>query len=265
MGEPLAQLGRGVEVIDRQQRVVVADIADAAVIELTGQPLAAVDVDLALIRDPPLDPNVHEPELVVDQIQVVVQALPLPAEQLQLAALVPLADLEAEARLHRADQTDDPLGDPVALGDRLGQLVFVLGAVAGLHMIKGDHRPPRVGDQLAGVVGDPLRRRLRVGGEVLQRDTLGPQEAAGPVLLVQTRQMTLEDHPIEHRQTASDPIPMKILERTHNCTSTSTRTRQVSRARCKGTGPAPPARHRPDPPPSRRLDAAERAQRARLP
>ena len=157
----------------------------------------------------------HEPELVVDQIQVVVQALAFPAEQLQLAALVALADLEAEARLHRADQTDDPLGDPVALGDRLGQLVFVLGAVAGLHMIEGDHRSPLIGHQLPGVVGDPLGRGLRVGGEVLQRHALGPQEAAGAVLLVQAAEMTLEDHPVEHRQAAGDPVPVNILEHTH--------------------------------------------------
>ena len=27
--------------------------------------------------------------------------------------------------------------------------------------------------------------------------------------------MTLEDHPVEHRQTADDPVPMNILERAH--------------------------------------------------
>ena len=203
----------------------------------------------------------HEPELVVDQIQVVVQALAFPAEQLQLAALVALADLEAEARLHRADQTDDPLGDPVALGDRLGQLVFVLGAVPGLHMIKGDHRSPRIRHQLPGIVGDPLGRGLGVGGEVLQRHALGPQEASGAVLLVQTAEMTLEDHPVEHRQTAGDPVPVNILERTHRSPPRNNPC-EVSRARCKGTGPAPPARHRLDRHRASPLVAAERSEAA---
>ena len=45
------------------------------------------------------DPHVHEPELRVDHIQVVVQTLPLPAEQLQATAAVTAADLEAPARL----------------------------------------------------------------------------------------------------------------------------------------------------------------------
>jgi hypothetical protein len=76
------------------------------------------------------------------------------------------------------------------------------------------HEPELViGHQIPGVVGDPLGRRLRIGGEVLQRHALGPQETAGAVLLVQGAEMTLEDHPVEHRQTADDPIPMNILER----------------------------------------------------
>jgi hypothetical protein len=35
-----------------QQRVVPADMADASLVERAGRPRAAVDVDLALIRDP---------------------------------------------------------------------------------------------------------------------------------------------------------------------------------------------------------------------
>jgi hypothetical protein len=226
--EAFAQPCCSVEVIDGEQRVVPADVADPATVELAGQPLAAVDVDLALVRDPALDAHVHEPELVVDDIQVVVQALPFPAEQLETACLVTLANLEAPARLDRADQTDDPLGDPVGLGDRFRQLVFVLGAVAGLDVIERDHRSTGVGHQLAGIVGDPLRRRLRVGREILECHTLGPREAAGPVLLVQGAEMTLEDHPVEHRQAARDPIPMKLLERAHHCTSAPSPARQVS-------------------------------------
>jgi hypothetical protein len=55
----------------------------------------------------------HEPELGVHQIQVVVQALAFAAEQFKPAGLVSLADLEAVAGLDGADQADDPVGDPV--------------------------------------------------------------------------------------------------------------------------------------------------------
>jgi hypothetical protein len=134
--EPVAQLARGVEILDGEQRVVPPHVAHATTVELAGQPFAAVDVDLALVWDLPLDADVHEPELGVDQIQVVVQALAFPPEQFEVAGLVALVDLEAEARLHRADETDDPFADAVALGDALGEVVFMLGAVAGLDMVE---------------------------------------------------------------------------------------------------------------------------------
>ena len=228
VGEPLAQLGGRLEVVDGQERVLPADVADAGPVELAGQPLPSIDVDLALIRDPPLDPHVHEPELGIDQVEVVMEALAFPAGQLETTGVVTLADLEAEAGLDRADQTDDPLGDPVGFGDRLGQVVLVLSAVAGLHVIEGDHRSPRLGHQPAGVGGDPLRRRLRVGGEVLERHTLGPQKAARPILLVERGEMAFEDHPVEHRQAARDPIPVEILERAHGHLPTRRRHRPES-------------------------------------
>ena len=160
MGEPLAQLGGRLEVVDGEERVLPADVADAGPVELAGQPLPSIDVDLALIRDPPLDPHVHEPELGIDQVEVVMEALAFPAGQLETTGVVTLADLEAEAGLDRADQTDDPLVDPVPLGDRLGELVLVQEAVAGLDVIEGDHWPPSVGGQLPGVGSYNLSRLL---------------------------------------------------------------------------------------------------------
>ena len=120
MREPVAQLGRRVEIIDGQQRVLVADIADTPPVQLPGEPLAAVDVDLAVIRDPSLQAHVHEPELGVDEIQVVVQALAFTAEQLEPSAVVTLTNLEAVTRFDRADQTHDPLRDLITLRDLLG-------------------------------------------------------------------------------------------------------------------------------------------------
>ena len=40
--------------------------------------------------------------------------------------------------------------------------------------------------------------------------------------------MTLEDHPVEHRQAARRPVPVKLLERAHHCTSAPSPGRQVS-------------------------------------
>jgi hypothetical protein len=46
VGEALAQLAGDLEVVDAQQRVVGPQVADASGVELSGQPLPAVDIDL---------------------------------------------------------------------------------------------------------------------------------------------------------------------------------------------------------------------------
>ena len=147
MGEAVAQLGGALEVVDGQEGVLVAHIADAGLVELAGQPFPAVDVDLDLVGDPALDAHVHEAELGVDQVHVVVQALALAPGHLDAVGLVALADLEAHAGLHRADEAHDPLGDAVLGRDRLGQVVFHLGPVAGLDMVEGDARTAGFGGQ----------------------------------------------------------------------------------------------------------------------
>ena len=60
------------------------------------------------------------------------QAFALTAEQFELATGVAFANLEAVAGIHRGDETDDPLGDPIPLNDGLGQIVLVLAAVGVL-------------------------------------------------------------------------------------------------------------------------------------
>lgn len=57
LGEPFTQPLGDVEIVDAQQSVVVAQIADTGGIELAGEPLAAIHVDLDLERQPGLHPD----------------------------------------------------------------------------------------------------------------------------------------------------------------------------------------------------------------
>ena len=116
--------------------------------------------------------------------------------------LMALADLEAHARLHRRDQTDDPLSDAVALGDGLGQIFLVeAGAPPSLHVIERDHRPSRRGGQAPAVISDPGCGRLGVRHELFQADTLRPQAGPDSVLVEQPGQLPLENQPVVHGQT----------------------------------------------------------------
>jgi hypothetical protein len=138
VGELVAELCGAFEVADAQERVVVAQVGDPLLVEAPGQPLASVDVDLAVIRHPALDAHVHEAELGVDEVEVVMEAPALSAVDVDGLGPVVLSDLEAHAGLDGGDDADDPLFDPVALGDRLGQVVLALGVVARLDVVERD-------------------------------------------------------------------------------------------------------------------------------
>ena len=215
VGEAFAQLLGPLQVLDPQQGVVVTAVADAGAVELARQPLPAVDVDLDLIGHPGLDAHMHEAELGVDQVEVVVHALALPTGGLEAVGGLGLADLERPARLDHADDTHHPFGHAVAGGDGPGQVLLLLGAGPGAGVVEVDVGPARVGGEALGVVGDLLGGGLGIGGELLQRIALLPQQRRDGPRREQAREVALEDHPVEHRQGPYDAISVEFLEVAH--------------------------------------------------
>ena len=100
VGEPLTQVEGLGQVIDRDDLVVAAPIADPGPIQLARQPFPAVDVDLDLVGRPGLDPDMHPPELGIDQVQVIVQALARPVDHLQALGLPVGHNRERAAWVH---------------------------------------------------------------------------------------------------------------------------------------------------------------------
>jgi hypothetical protein len=100
VGEPLTLLQGLGQVIDRDDLVIAAPIADPGPIQLARQPFPAVDVDLDLVGRPGLDPDMHPPELGIDEVQVIVQALARPVDHLQALGLPVGHNRERAAGLH---------------------------------------------------------------------------------------------------------------------------------------------------------------------
>lgn len=181
----------------------------------------------------------HEPELGVDQVEVVVQALALPAEELDGLGLMrrrTWKDMHGSTALMRHTM---PSVTPSRSAMDLARSSFCWTRLRGLDVVEGDHRTAGVGGQLAGVVGDALGGGLGVVGEVGERHALGPQEAAGTVLLVERAEMAFEDHPVEHRQAPGDALAVEILERPHDRPPdrSATSTSSVPPSRPLSTGP----------------------------
>ena len=93
LGELVGEFMGDLEVVDVQERVVGLDETDATFEHLPGEPFVAVDVDLASEGKQSLDANVHEPEVVVEEVEVE-DALGLTAEG---KARPPLAMQEFDA------------------------------------------------------------------------------------------------------------------------------------------------------------------------
>jgi hypothetical protein len=158
---------------------------------------------------------VHEPELGVDQIQVVVHALAFPPDRFQPVGAVIGSHLERPARLHHAEHAHDPFGDPVTLRDSAGRVLLGEVPAPASGMVRVAVGPPRLGGQTLGVGGQLLGGGRRVLRELGQREAELPQHRRDRSRGEQAREMTLEDHPVEHRQGPYDAVRVDSLEQRH--------------------------------------------------
>src|SRR5262249_39649492 len=72
----LVQQGLGTpEVVDGHERIILLQVTDPLDVELPRQPVAAVETDLDLQREPGLQPHVHRAEYRMHEIEVIVKAL----------------------------------------------------------------------------------------------------------------------------------------------------------------------------------------------
>src|SRR5437588_13044193 len=112
------------------------EVADTDLVELAGQPLPPVNPDLDGVGQPCLDADVHEPELGIDQVQVVVNALALARTDLEtMGAGIGLA-IEGPGWLDDADHTDQSFAHPVFLDDGPGVALFGLARPTGSGVVQ---------------------------------------------------------------------------------------------------------------------------------
>jgi hypothetical protein len=109
-----------------------------------------------------------------------------------------------------------------AIARAISSLVWPLRRVTGF------------GGHSFGVIQQRLGAALHVGGEPGQRRALAPQQRWQRARHVQPAHMTLEDQPVEHRETSQHPIPMNLLECVHLAPPRPRRGVSTSDARAQG-------------------------------
>ena len=106
--QPVGDLLGTVPVGAFHQRIVDQLEVDLALVQHAGQPTMPVEVDLQPARQPGRHPHVAQPQVFVNEIEVVVQALAVVWKQVRLASVLVVPRLVGRARLHRRQDAYQP-------------------------------------------------------------------------------------------------------------------------------------------------------------
>ena len=189
IGEPLG----AARVFEPEEGIVEALVPEAPLIELVGEPVMAVEVDLDGEREPGLQADVEETELAVQEVEVEEEALP--PRRADHRPPLPRGEAKAAARLDRGEDAHQALADAIAAGDLAGALVLPHG---GLEVLPGTAR--LLCDRV-GVRPQPLRLSEHEGLELLEEHALVVEEVLHPVRVAEG-QMALEEQAVETRERA---------------------------------------------------------------
>ena len=106
--QAVGDLLRALPVGDIHERIVDQLEVDLALSQQAGQPAVPVEIDLQPARQPGRHPHVAQPQVFVDEIEVVVQALAVVRQQIGLAGVLVVPRLVGRAGFHRRQDAYQP-------------------------------------------------------------------------------------------------------------------------------------------------------------
>src|SRR5262249_14966295 len=150
---------------------------------------------------PGLQAQVAEPQLGVQEVEVVVLALGRVAAQLQALGLGVGPDLEGEAGLDAAEDAEQPLGDAVGRGDGQGAVLLALGAAGQV-----DDGPAVLLGQAEGGGADGVGQPQGEVLEVLEQDLGLPEVGLQAADVGQEAQAAAEADAVQAAEGALDDV-----------------------------------------------------------
>ena len=168
--EGIGKFLRPAEILDVDEDVVREGEAATAFLQPAGQLVVAVEVELQSEGGPRGNPQVTQAQVLVDEVEVVVQALPVGGFEESLAGLLVVPGPEGRAGFHGGEDVHES-GMVPALGDDRLDPLFLAEVLATDEV---DVQASLAGQPL-GVLSDFLAQGLGELGVIEQADVLGPQ------------------------------------------------------------------------------------------
>ena len=206
-GERIGDGLRALDVGDAHKGVVGEREIDASGGEFPRQPGVAVAVELQPERTPRRHPQVTQPERLVDEVEVVVQALARVGFEEGLAARLVVPGFVARAGLHRRDHVHQARRiAPARQHLRHHVLLADVGLVEVLDL------DPGRGTNLLGAGADAISKRFGKTRIVKDPDSPGIQKARHPLRVTRPRQRPRDHNPVVARQHAQEPIAISLRQ-----------------------------------------------------
>ena len=140
---------------DVAEGVVSHSIVDAQLAQLACQPVMAVEVDLQPARQPRRHTHMAQPQILVHEVEVVMQALAVIRYQIRLAGLLVVPRLVGRAGLHGRENADQP-----RLLTPAGQNLFHPVFLPEVPLADELDLDSRFGRHLLRVLANPVAERL---------------------------------------------------------------------------------------------------------
>src|SRR3990172_9060025 len=203
------RLGLG-EVVDAYEGVVLQGVADALFVELPCQPRMSVEIELQPEGGPGRDPQVAQTQVLVDEIEIVVEALGLPPFQEGLPRLLVVPGAKRRTGFHGREDVHQPRPIATLLQDGLDPFLLAevfLGDVVDGQLV--------LGGQTLSVGADLIPQRLGELGVVEEADSADPQRFGHRLGVGDVDHAARDDDAVETGQSADDLVGVGFSERSH--------------------------------------------------
>jgi hypothetical protein len=213
-GKAVGQGLRFGEVRNAGEGVVQLREGDAGLTELAGQVVVAVAVELETEGRPSGHAEIAQPELGVEEVEVVVEALPVLVAQGRPPTGLVIPGGEGWAGLHGREDVDQARAFPPLAQDR-PNAIFLAEAVDRTDEL--DLYAVLLGDPF-GVTSDLLPQRLGEAGVVEEADPMLPQVVGHAFCKANAREGTRDDDAIKAGEDASDLGRVTFRQQRHTST-----------------------------------------------